>query len=773
MSPRSALPVDAVLPEILNSLRHIPNLVLEAPPGAGKTTRVPPALLEAVQGQVIVLEPRRIAARMSARRVATERGEEVGETVGYQVRFEDRTGPRTRLHFVTEGILARRFVSDPLLKDVDAVVLDEFHERHLDSDLALALLKRLQKTRPTLCIIVMSATLDTTSISRFLGNCPVVRSEGRLFPLSIRHTPYSPDILPVQIRKAVAKLTAEQHRGNILAFLPGVAEIRHAMRECQATAQQAGMLTLPLHGDLTPAEQDRAVLPGLEPRLILATNVAESSITVEGVTTVIDSGLARLATHSPWTGLPTLHVGRVSKASATQRAGRAGRLAAGQVIRLYPEEDYFLRPEHESPEILRSDLSQLLLTLRAMKIEHLNDLDWLDAPPAQAVLAAESLLDQLGAQGDVAERMHRYPVSPRLSRILIEAIERGVGEDGCRVAAMLSLAARSERSDLLEMLDLPPTQRESQQTQQLLRIARLPKQIRHDDQALLLSVLSGFPDRVGRRRADNQVLLSTGVSAELTGSAPGYEFLVAIDAEDRKENPLPLVRMTARVEPEWLLDLFPNRVRESAAIVWSHTGERVEQVNALLYEKLTIDESRGKASDEDAATLLAQKALEVGIDKFVDKELLNDYLERLAFAGFQVPSLPHAMREFCLGFSSFNELRGAAKRFLNHLEQQVDGRLLEVLAPSTITLQGARRTKIHYEPGKPPWIASRLQDFFGMRESPRIGPARTPVVVHLLAPNQRAVQTTTDLAGFWERLYPSVRKELMRRYPRHQWPERP
>lgn len=404
MSSIQALPVDAVIPELLSSLQLTPNLVLEAPPGAGKTTRVPPAILNAFPFGVIVLEPRRIAARMAARRVAAELGEELGGTVGYQVRFEEKTGPSTRLRFVTEGILTRRLVIDPLLKGIDTVILDEFHERHLDSDLALALLKRLQQTRPTLRIVVMSATLDAAPIARFLGDCPILRSEGRLFPLTIRHIPYSPEPLAIQMRNAVQSLTREPNIGGILAFLPGIAEIRQSMRECESVARQAGMLVLPLHGDLTPAEQDRAVQPSAQRRLILATNVAESSVTVDGVTAVIDSGLARIATYSPWTGLPTLHIGRISKASATQRAGRAGRLGPGHVLRLYPEEDFQQRPDHDSPEILRSDLSQLLLSLRAMKIGHLEDLDWLDTPPPEAVQAAESLLDQLGAHKTMAER---------------------------------------------------------------------------------------------------------------------------------------------------------------------------------------------------------------------------------------------------------------------------------------------------------------------------------------------------------------------------------
>jgi ATP-dependent helicase HrpB len=782
---RPALPVDTILPEMLASLQRTPNLVIEAPPGAGKTTRVPPALLGLLSGEVIVLEPRRIAARMAARRVASELGEEVGGTVGYQVRFEEKIGPRTRLRFVTEGILTRRLLTDPTLKGVDAVVLDEFHERHLDSDLALALLKRLQSTRPELRIVVMSATLDAAPIAHYLRDCPVLRSEGRLFPLSIQHLPYSPEPLHLQIRNAVERLSAEQHTGNILAFLPGIAEIRRTLRECEPLARRTGLLVLPLHGDLSPAEQDRAVLPSAERRLILATNVAESSVTVEGVTAVIDSGLARFATYSPWTGLPTLQVSRVSKASATQRAGRAARTQPGQVLRLYSAEDYTLRPEHDTPEIARADLSQLLLTLRAMKIAHIDSLDWLLPPPAEAVEAAELLLDRMGASGGtsggisdgMAQRLARFPLPPRLSRIVVEALDRGVGEDGCRVAAMLSLGARSDHSDLLAALDLPPDHRARQHTEQLLRMARPPKQTHHDDDALLLSLLAGFPDRVARRRTGNQVLLSTGFSAELAGEPPPYEFMLALDAEDRIENPLPLIRMTARIEPEWLLDLFPDSLAERSSVTWNRTTERVEKVSALFYDKLVVEESRGPATgpawEAEAADLLARKALEAGIDRFIGKETLDPFLARLAFAGLTPPDLPEALRNLCLGLQSFTELRDAARNLMPLLEAQLDTRRLNEIAPLSIRLSGGRHTKVNYEQGRPPWISSRLQDFFGMHDTPRIGPDRTPLVLHLLAPNHRAVQTTTDLAGFWERLYPQVRRELMRRYPRHAWPEQP
>jgi len=767
------LPVDTILPEVLDSLQRVPSLVIEAPPGAGKTTRVPPAILSLVPGEVIVLEPRRVAARMAARRVAWELGEEIGETVGYQVRFEEKTGPRTRLRFVTEGVLARRMLRDPMLKGIDAVVLDEFHERHLDGDFALALLKRLQATRRDLRIVVMSATLDASPVARYLGDCPIMRSEGRLFPLSIRHQPYASDSLSVKTRRAVELLNAEQHSGSILAFLPGIAEIRGAMRECEATARQTGLTILPLHGDLSPAEQDRALSPSTDRKLVLATNVAESSVTVEGVTAVIDSGLARIAAYSPWTGLPTLQIGRISKASAIQRAGRAGRNAPGQVIRLYSEEDYFLRPQHDTPEIVRADLSQLLLSLRAMKTRHLNEIDWLDTPPQESIESAEMLLDRISANFDKLEHLARFPLSPRLGRILIESLDRGVGEDGCIAVALLSLGARSHACDLLEIMDFPKDYRLRQHIEQLVKIARPTRQSQHDDDALLMSLLTGFPDRVARRRSNNQVLLSTGVSAEVAGNMPSYEFMLALDAEDRQENALPLIRVVARIEPEWLLDLYPDRMEERSTITWNRTAERVERVNTLLYDELVIEESRGAASGDEAMALLAQKAIEAGIDRFIDNEALRGLLARLSFAGIPHPDPLDTLRSLCQGINSFSGLKEACQNFIPLLEGSVDKRRLEQLAPHSIYLKTGRQTKIHYEEGKPPWVSSRLQDFFGMTETPKIGLNKTPIVIHLLAPNYRAVQTTTDLAGFWERLYPQVRRELMRRYPKHKWPEKP
>jgi ATP-dependent helicase HrpB len=374
----------------------------------------------------------------------------------------------------------------------------------------------------------------------------------------------------------------------------------------------------------------------------------------------------------------------------------------------------------------------------------------------------------------MAQRLARYPLPPRLARILVEALERGAGEDGCVAAALLGSGVHVEKNDLLAAMDLDRDYRLRQHIEQLRRIARFPKQKGHHDEALLKSVLMGFPDRVARLRTGNQVLLSTGGSAEVAGEPPRYEFMVAVDAEDRKEKPLPLIRMTARIEPEWLIDLFPDRVREQSNLTWNRATERVEAVSALLYDDLVIQESRNAAPDvEAAADILAEKAMEAGIERFVDGNDLDEFLGRVEFAGFGSPDVPRALRELCSGLRGFVELKKAASGLIRMLEQKIGTRRLEEIAPARINLRNGRQAKVHYDRGKRPWIASRLQDFFGLRETPRIGPERTPVVVHLLAPNQRPVQTTSDLEGFWERLYPQVRRELMRRYPKHSWPERP
>lgn len=746
------LPVDDLLPEIQEILKTHRSLVLEAPPGAGKTTRVPPALLSQFKGEVLVLEPRRLAARLAARRVASELGERPGDTVGYQVRFEEVSSAKTRLLYLTEGVLTRRMLSDPALKRASVVILDEFHERHMESDLALALLENLQRTsRPDLRLIVMSATLNAAPISKYLGGCPILRSEGKLFDLQIEYTPYSAAPLEEQVASALDRLLGATLTGDVLVFLPGAAEIRRAARSVAPLAERANLLVLPLHGDLSPAEQDRAVSPAGQRKVILSTNVAESSVTIEGVTTVIDSGLARVAADSPWTGLPSLEVRRVSQASATQRAGRAGRTAPGRVIRLFTADDFHRRPVSDTPELLRRELSHLVLQLRAMGSPEVR---WPDPPPAAALAAAASLLDRLKVAPDLAD----LPLPPRLAKLVTEAARLGVPEKGCEVAAVLSIGERGS-ADLLTLVESewqPQTKRVFDQLRR--RIAGRDRAA-SGDTAILQAVLSAFPDRVARHRRDGELLLASGGSARLPNCR--HEFLVAIDVEERRERGLPLVRLASPVEPEWLLE----QAAERDSLEWNRSAERVEQVSALVYDQLVIEESRHPAPpSEEASALLAAKAMEAGIGRFAEREALEQLRARASFAGIQL-DVEAGLRKLAEGLTSFSQLASAG------LLAMLRPPRLDQLAPERLMLPGGRQVQVHYEPGKPPWIESRLQDFFGLRETPRVN--GVPVVVHLLAPNRRPLQVTSDLAGFWERLYPEVRRELSRRYPKHRWPEKP
>lgn len=856
------LPIDALLPEIVASLRRTPNLVIEAPPGAGKTTRVPPALLDVVGGrEVWVLEPRRLAAHLSARRVAEERNEKIGETVGYQVRFEEAAGPRTKLRYLTEGIFTRRFLSDPQLARVGAVVLDEFHERHLPTDLALALLKQLQNTaRPELRIIVMSATLEAAPVAAFLDDCPVIRSEGRRYGVAVEHLA-RPDERPLlaQIESSVRRLVAEDLSGDVLVFLPGAAEIRRAADACSAVAAEANLLVLPLHGDLSAHEQDRAIRPAERRKVILSTNVAETSITIDGVSVVIDSGFARIAGHSPWSGLPKLIVARISQASAAQRAGRAGRTRHGRCLRLYTAQDFAARPAHDAPEVMRLDLAESALELHAMGVVNLAEFAWFERPAEAALAAAETLLARLGAINreqaltDLGRRMLRLPLHPRLARLVIEAEARGVARAGCIAAALLNerdirashvmLGARARGlavtaedgpSDVLELVDLfseaerarfsperlrqlnldavavRTVDRARRQLEQLCEVEPMRKNERREsslaadtmerEKQLLISVLAGYPDRVARRRAGAELLLAGGGSAQLAPESVvrQAEFLVAIDAEERPEPGIgkgarpsakSVVRLASAIEIDWLLDLFPDEIRESNEAHWSVQAERVEASSRLTYGQLILAESRIKrANEEEAARILAGAALAAGVSAFADPAEINQLLARVEFmrstfpeAAFQTWSeddVTESLRLLCEGRQSFAELReairgGEFKDLLLRVLSAEQGRLLKTMAPERVRLGGHRQVRVQYERDQPPWIASRLQDFFGMREGPRIAKGRAPLVLHLLAPNGRAVQVTSDLAGFWQRHYPQVRRELGRRYPRHAWPEDP
>jgi ATP-dependent helicase HrpB len=843
------LPIDPILPSICETLARSPALVLEAPPGAGKTTRVPRALLDAgfaQHGEIVVLEPRRLAARMAARRVAEELGEEPGGTVGYQMRFEEASSARTRVRFVTEGTLTRRLLRDRELRGVSVVLLDEFHERHLDGDVALAMLRRLQRgSRPDLKLAAMSATLDAGPIAAFLGDAPRVRSEGRMFEVEIEHLAQGDDRpLESQVASAVRRLVDEGLDGDVLVFLPGALEIRRAAEACASVAKKADLLVLPLHGSLSPAEQDRAVRPADRRKVILSTNVAETSVTIDGVVAVIDSGLARIASHSPWSGLPTLKVARIARASATQRAGRAGRTRPGRCLRLYTKGDFTARPEHEAPEVARADLAETALELFAAGVRDLAGFGWFEAPPAASLSAAEALLAKLGAveAGAITktgERMLRFPVHPRLGRMLVEAEQRGVGSDVATAAALLGerdlttgRGARDarHRSDVIDALarfeeaegmgfaperlrwmGIEPARAAAVERvrRQLARLVdkRAPAITTGPEaweNAMLMSILAGFPDRVGRLRrpgnatgrAAREVVFAAGGTASLSEASgvADVDLVVAVDVEERTEAPAPgrpagrpraVVRMASAVEADWLLELFTDAVRDTTEAVWNAAAERVEVVRRLSYDGLALEETRGAKGDpREIARVLAEAVKAKGWRAFAKGDELDIWLLRVAFVHAHCPELglpaldeagiEAALAELCEGSQSFADLRehdlaaGIRARLTPAQAQAVAEQ-----APEAMTLPGGRRLKINYSKDAPPFAESRLQDFFGMREGPRVARGRVPVVLHLCAPNQRAVQVTTDLAGFWAKHYPAIAKELRRKYPKHAWPDDP
>jgi len=831
------LPIDPLLPQLVEAMSRASGLVLQAAPGAGKTTRVPRALLEAGLGggkEIIVLQPRRLATRLAAERVAKELGEPLGASVGYQVRFEDVSSAKTRLRFVTEGVLGRRLLSDPTLKNVGLVALDEFHERHLAGDLSLALLRRLQQTgRPDLKIAVMSATLDADPVAAFLGGAPIFHSEGRRFEVAIEHLPM-PDERPLheQVLAALKRAVQAKLLGHVLVFLPGAGEIRRAAETVADFAGRHGLEVLPLHGDLPFAEQERAVRPSARRKLILSTNVSETSVTIEGVGLVIDSGLARVASHSPWSGMPLLKLAKVSKASAIQRAGRAGRTREGTCLRLYTRHDFEGRPAHDAPELRRADLAETVLSLRAMGVRELGAFPFFEPPPDAALTSADALLDQLGASSDgaltaVGRKMLELPIHPRLARVLVEASSRGVGPQGATIAALLGerdirrehralggqkKLAATGRSDLLELLEVfdeaararfnagkltslgldggavKAVERVRSQLSRRLGARPDPKTRAGEEDDLLLSVLAGFPDRVARRRRAHapEVLLSSGGAATLAETSVVREapLLIAVDAEERANGQI-LIRLASEVDPLWLLDLYPARITESDAPVWNAQTQKVERVTRMAYGAVTLEETRAPAEPgPQVSQVLAAEALSVGLERFLEPDALAGWIARVETlaqaypeAGFAAPDdafLRATLERACDGLRSFQELREVS--LIPLFESQLSPsqqRLLSAKAPQRVTLPGGRSVRVSYARGQAPWIESRLQDFFGLEQGPSVCDGRVSLVLHLLAPNQRAVQVTTDLAGFWERHYPAIRKELMRRYPRHAWPEDP
>ena len=762
--PLLGLPVDPCIPEIVARVRQARAVVVTAAPGAGKTTRVPPAL--AVDGPVIVLQPRRIAARSLAKRVAEEQGWTIGDEVGWHVRFERRFGARTKVLFATEGILTARLQQDPLIEDYRTIVLDEFHERSIHADLGIALAKQAWTARSDLRIVVMSATLDASAVSSYLGGCPIVDVPGALHALDVR---YAPDL---SLADAVDACTREV-TGQVLCFLPGAGEIARAAREI---AQRVTSVPAPelveLHGSLDARAQDEAIQSSARRRIILATNIAETSLTVPGVSAVVDTGLHKVSRYDPERALDSLETERVARDAADQRAGRAARTGPGVAIRLWNKADR-LRP-HREPEIQRVDLSATILDVLAWGGDP-RTFDWFAAPSADRIDSAFELLERLGATNAEkltadGRRMQRLPLHPRLSAILLAA-------DGDRKAA-LACALLSERhyqpayggtpatttSDLLSAIDrerdLPPHVLTTARALQALATA--DSRASSDESRLRRALLAGYPDRVARRRVPGspRVLLSSGHGATI-GPESGVrqeEFLLALDVTSGRRGEIAeaRIRMASAIDAAWL-----QATRTAVEHHFDRDTATVRAISRDYYDALVLSEHAVAADPLEAARILADAYVARPVPE-ADEQLLR----RARFAGVDIDLRALAERA-AFGTRALKEVQPASAIAGD------ERRRLDELAPQTIRVPSGREARLEYQADGSVSAAVKLQELFGLADTPRIGPRREPLLLLLLAPNGRPVQTTRDLRSFWERTYPEVRRELRGRYPKHPWPEDP
>jgi ATP-dependent helicase HrpB len=754
------LPIDSFIPQIRDALTVDRAVVVTAPPGAGKTTRVPPALVD--EGALILLEPRRVAARAIAQRIASERGWTIGREIGWHVRFERRFTPETRLLVATEGVLTARLQQDPFLSDFRIVVLDEFHERSVHADLAIALARQAWTVRTDLRLLVMSATIDAAAVAKFLNGCPIVEVPGRTHPLEIAYA-------PGQSAAAATTDLLEATSGDVLCFLPGVADIQQTIGELHGLMDLERVEVLPLYGALEAGEQGRAIRGSTDGRrrVVVATNVAETSLTVPGITGVVDSGLHKVARYDPERGIDSLTTERISLDSADQRAGRAGRLAPGLVRRLWDSRDR-LRP-HAEPEIHRIDLSSVALAVLAWGSEP-REIEWFDPPSPDTLEAAMTLLERLDAVRDrrltdLGRNIARLPLHPRLACMLRYA---GGATSLVRACAILSerhalartLAATS--SDLLSAVDqwamAPP--HVHQVARELERICASPdvKAGPITEIAFRRAILAGYPDRVAQRwePGSPRVRLASGTGAVI-GRESGVhdaEFLVALDV--RGQGGEPRITMASRVEREWL-----QADRTEFVHAFDEPSGAVRAIAMDMYDALILRERPASPDPEEEARILTGAWLARARSES-DEQLLR----RVRFAGHDI-DLPAVVRTASLGKRRLSDVQ-----LPNGLPDAVI-RTLDSQAPQTLRLPSGRAVRLQYLEDGRVQASMKLQDAFGLLETPRIGARRQPVLLALLAPNGRPVQLTTDLRSFWSRTYPEVRKELRGRYPKHRWPENP
>jgi len=835
------LPIDAHLSDCLGALDRAGSLVLIAPPGTGKSTRLPPAMVDGAAGQIYLLQPRRVAARSLAKRIAAERGWTAGREVGWRVRFEKVGGKDTRLWVMTEGTLTRQLQSDPYLDGVAAVVLDEFHERSLHTDLCLAWLAELKRTvRPDLRLVVMSATMDPAPVAAFLGGAPVMQVAAPTYPVQIRVGVGGPQRrLDDNVAAAVAEAVRDPECGDILVFLPGVGEINGALGAVRDLGLDCELI--PLHGSLPPDEQDRALAPATRRKAVFATNVAETSVTIPGVRTVIDSGLARVARFNPDTGLDELKLEQISRYSATQRAGRAGRTAPGRCWRLWTALTERRMSEASDPEIARVDLAP---TLNALKDWHGADprtFPWFERPSDERLAHGEELLAMLGAAEApfaaltaLGRDLARLPVHPRLGRLLADAAKAGVPALGAALAAVVSerdirpprrgrepvdpapadaidrlhaLARASETNFRWSLRDEgidPIAAREVARVRDELA-RHVPRHERGgaaeapaDGATIARLLLAAYPDRVAKRSAptSNRAMMVGGVGIEIDASCALYartgqnrgDLLVAVQVQglSNRGGSSTLVRQAAEIDEADIEAVFPGAIQRRALTSYDHQRGVVTQVAGWYYRDLAIRMAKGDQGDPAAVSACLAAALAPQARALFDEdETAAGWLRRCAWLRRRMPQLElpdvddallrDIVVELCAGCRSRAEV--VAKPKLPWLQGRLSyaqSRAVDEHAPEAITVPSGSSIRLRYEDAeRPPILAVRLQELFGLAQTPAIAGGAVPVLLHLLAPNYRPEQVTQDLASFWKTTYLQVRKDLRARYPKHSWPDDP
>lgn len=777
-----------------------------------------------------MLEPRRLAARAAARRIAGERGSRLGDEVGYHVRFDRQCGPQTRIVVVTPGILLRMLHDDPCLESVAIIVFDEFHERGLDGDLALGMARLIQHTvRPELRIVLMSATLAVERIAGYLDECPIVASEGRQYPVDIRYEPKPQDQhWPLAAARAVECLL-DRTPGGLLVFLPGLHEIRQTAKHLERASQERDLAILPLHGDLPAEQQDSALLPGQRRKVVLATNVAETSVTVEGITGVIDTGLARVMQFAPSVGLDRLRLVPIARSSADQRAGRAGRTQPGVCVRLWSETSHRSRPEEIEPEIRRVDLAGAVLQLLSLGESDIMRFPWLEPPREATVAQATVLLRHLGALAEngvteLGRTLARLPVHPRIGRLLVEGHHEGMAQRAALAAALLS-----ERDPFTRSLERPPAARHTTFSDVLDRVEALEAfaQSGHDPAGLLNrnaahfvlrasdqlertlrqemrgtkpqaavrqpppsdvflhSLLAAFPDRVARRREPGSprgvMVGGHGVRLAPSSGVNEPELFLCVDVDACQNETL--VRQASAVRRDWLP---PEKVHSNVEVTFDPAAEQVIARRRVRYEDLLLEETQAALPEaETVARTLVAAAVE-RLDRVLPpadspgglyltrNRCLRKWMPELELPAFNEADLRELLTWLAPRCRSFADLRQsdwleAFQGKLTHAQRQA----IEREAPERIEVPSGSRIALRYEPGRPPVLAVRIQELFGLADTPRVAGGRIPVLLHLLAPNHRPQQVTDDLASFWHNTYSQVRKELRARYPKHAWPEDP